>query len=1768
MAESLSNMNAKQLAKEFKTVAKNIKNKDDAVKIAAMEKFHADARYMTEGGCIIPLLEVIQPKKKTLDFSLVALENLLRFMKASAASKAGGDEAEAETAAAAEPNNDGQTSALKPALDILQTVYQMSNEDDETGTLPPSLDALVVLAELIVYHDEVKKAKPVKVKKGELPSPVVKVYDTELSIQLRNGGLQATYLLVQALKSIEGASPILPETFATVPNITSNLCQRLCDLQAVLHPVPAVTEPESEEAAAPEEESEEDKERRTRAYENAMQECEWALDSLACLLRHSAQACQTMLKSPALEHLPRLSATDKLFMQPVLCILDALGQRCNVEDGDVNGLETIADPKYLDILLNVAAGAAQALTAVPEEGAEPEPQAEEAKQRHLLSVDTVVRTLTHVAKQQRKNSHAGIDITILTSENVPSLLKCLHSAIANEGVWALARTGNTVNEFVSNVCVLLGQIAFVNPSLRSCVCANGGVPALLHVLLNSADIKAGKGVSLFGLRRVCEQALFRLLTLEGSNARDENASARPTRWEACEAFSTDEDYFSESVITTDEEGETTVTTRAAEFMALMETLLADNDADSDLPDRASRIFAGLVASSKDTLTFLGEKLQVNTKISTLLAARVIRRGKAVVASNANVSEFPDTLLVPAADEALYLNLLLIEAIVAVGAAHVEAFAIDANIRLLSNAIFATGPTSGASIPEHTVYLFDPRQEFQPYGGRTQEGRLLRPLVFGVLAAVAEQSGGNGSAGLSVCKLVADACIATLSVEIKHGVQPVGRTAIVVPADGECLHATVLDAAVRCLHAMLSCGSAAIITVLGALAAPAERTEGGLAYGAVLVFKAALGEAAYGEVAPEQSVEVGEGEGEDAGEPQAVLSVREMWEASSQEVWQMTSEFAAILCGDAVPTTVTSLAQRSALWPFITLLSPLVGILANPRYSAVSATLAANAAIAVCRQSADSEQQELVYDLCSTVFVGIGGIIAVISALSPFGTLAKDNADIKEFVLFLSGRGSVYESVEPAEEEEIVPTAGLTREMWGALLDIWAHDMHLQDQVSTALLSAIRGGLTDQAVSLIAHNVNVNRTDGCENVTSLMFALALGQRAVVEALLSAGANVDAVDASGSPAVKYAFATIADTNIYETILGALKKQAPQLSCLGASPLVELLIDAGVDLLVSDRKGGNSAAHYCGGIGETTISIGGQICSITSGAYVNEDVVSLEVTCSRMHLLLTRGNANINASNEHGCVPFHVAAARGHIELMRLLHSFGAAPNSVDDSGFLPAHYAAACCPTRVTEALELALHLGENAAVKTSVYDNIRPDLNGADAKRDYDVNSVLDAIFQEATSPICVTEIRNSYDNLATKLTSDGFNILHLLLGGHLLQAGSCAALVLHENSKARRLSAVITLLTQGNLAKNANALINGVTNNSMTSMHAAALLLQGNTARVELTDAQKRSKRVKSYESEELHLLDLLERLPREYSSNSCTQIVPGCSMLGASWTPLVAAVVGSNVELITTLIPKSIEYENDEGSDVIPKLVDLIMTPGFKTETDAVNAIFGINPAMLASIRPNLLEQACLNVNANVVAAIASQERMNINVICEDGSSIFYKVVEESIAENKIIGRSKQHVEWDLFNAFAEAAPRLDLFAGNANVIELAVQALDNDILELLLRWRKNDVLEKVCMGKSSGADGLTALLSIEKENLAAASALGFKYIDSTTAGISESKDDAGTSESIAKLSDEERQQLEATLKSTNAVLTTLFAADLSFLDADCHAHACYSTGSLYATF
>jgi hypothetical protein len=62
-AVRLDDLNEKLRPKEFKSTQKDLKAKDDAVKLAAIKKVAQELRYFSEGACVAPLILSLIPKK-------------------------------------------------------------------------------------------------------------------------------------------------------------------------------------------------------------------------------------------------------------------------------------------------------------------------------------------------------------------------------------------------------------------------------------------------------------------------------------------------------------------------------------------------------------------------------------------------------------------------------------------------------------------------------------------------------------------------------------------------------------------------------------------------------------------------------------------------------------------------------------------------------------------------------------------------------------------------------------------------------------------------------------------------------------------------------------------------------------------------------------------------------------------------------------------------------------------------------------------------------------------------------------------------------------------------------------------------------------------------------------------------------------------------------------------------------------------------------------------------------------------------------------------------------------------------------------------------------------------------------------------------------------------------------------------------------------------------------------------------------------------------
>ncbi len=1828
----LDTLNAKQLAKEYKTLAKSIKNKDDGVKVAALEKLLEDCRYMTDGGCILPLLEIITPKKKTLDFSQTALQKLLQFLTLTPKATPTGEEAEDEADIPAL----GRISE-NPALDILKTVFSISTENGDQ----PNLGALQVLSDMIVYKDEVKKVKPPKVKKGETPPPMPKIYDSELSIALRNGSMNALHILISALDKNEGE---LAAALAQVPNLITNLCQKVSDITAVLVPLVAEEAPENAneeegEAAAEievdemdevdEEEAAQDAVRKERAYATAMEECTWVLSSLAAMLRVNSTACQYLLSAPALEALPALVPISDALINPVLQILDALALRCDVGEGEISGLHRISEPLFFNVLLSIAQKASNSLkhNLLHEEDDEA-PAVDLCREVENLNI--AVSTLTHMAIQQRNTSRSLI---VYTTDNVPDLLVSLNHLITDGTIWDVAKNSTHQKDFVDNICVLLGQIGLAGEDLRSSACSNGCVTALMKILTNSSSIALGH-VPLLTLRRVCELALLQILS---KGVRNESNSQLAQRWGSCQAYSTDEAFFSEvqtssnAPVEDEEEAPAEPVLQSTAFMNQLAALLEDNDEDSDLSNRAVRLFAAVVASTVNPLAFVRDTLAISTTVTSSLSALCCSRGAAVVQkclppapelapqAEADTEEEvivevvvpqPSTHLSIPPEECLYLSMSLIEVLVAVQSEHVDEFVVDSYLNQISDVLFASGPSVvSKDRQEFSVKLYDPRRAVDAVDSDCTAA-LLRPLVLDALATVIhiDTAEPKGAKSLSICALCADACVSTLSAEVSYGVHTAERNVFVSPAKGT-LHVSVLNAAIQCMNAIACCGAEGINNALSSLVN--YKKEGAVQCGAVEHFKAFLGGASTDEVTEQplpEPVVTGEVEGEEGdeapAEPTPVLSAREKWEQACEEEWIVPSNLADILNTnslDSVLSTVTNLCSKANVWPMVTMVSPLIAVLAGPQCKGETATHAVTAVASLLREveSAQIEgQQAGLFNALDACFTGLGGIIALASATSPYGTLQESatNETAHDLLQFLVNRGASIAEAElslPAEnenedeEEAAAPPAHIDAYgIWKALLDIWCDDSHQKDANSTALLTAIRGGLSTLACTLINRGADVNRTDNHTEITPLMFALVLGHSKVVDELISHNADVNAMDTEGNTVVKYSFATINQSNVDAIITAATANGTEILQFYGCSALTGNIVDAGADIKVSNSSTGNCAIHHCVGLGVTSVRIGGQHCRITSGAYIDESVISNEQICNTMKQLCST-NADVNAANADGISALHIAAARGHIELMQLLVNLGANPNCLDGNKYLPVHHAAARCPNRAVEVIDAAISLGQFCATRSTTYDKERDELSKED-RTVYDIDKALDDVFLQAINPTCIYEKRNSSTSLALATTNDGLNLLHLLMAGGALKAGSTADLntLPTVGGKDDRMSAVITLLTrwlEGSERDMATSLITGVSSSGLNTIHAVSLLLQGRTPQVELTEAQKRSKRIKSYESPELHIKAILASIldQSSYSALS-THTTPSLAALGITeWSPLHGAVVSDNCDFAREL--SSQVDMNATISSLLSIITAANATLSEETYAMVIDATAGMSANNIQNLQPNPVCSACANGNVTATRLLASCPRFDINGLNETGNTPVVMTIQACMASNN----------WDLLDALAIAADRWDLSKGIANAIDLAVDQRSTEVLGKLFAYRKNDVLERIITSKTE--DAITKLLELEQENMSLAETLGIapptlpKEIivveDSAVSvapeddGIAESKtSDEESSEKVAasttasiipSLTEEERNDILARLDKNDALLRLMFENGVTeVVGSDCHAHSCFNDAKLYRDF
>ena len=209
-----------------------------------------------------------------------------------------------------------------------------------------------------------------------------------------------------------------------------------------------------------------------------------------------------------------------------------------------------------------------------------------------------------------------------------------------------------------------------------------------------------------------------------------------------------------------------------------------------------------------------------------------------------------------------------------------------------------------------------------------------------------------------------------------------------------------------------------------------------------------------------------------------------------------------------------------------------------------------------------------------------------------------------------------------------------------------------DWGDTPLHLAVRDGKIDAVRYLISRGADVKAAND-RGVTALHLASHHPQ--VAEALIAAGAKLDAIDAQGRTPLQWA---------------AFDPEDQQ------ARVVALLVKAGAPLNARDHQG-STALSYAISAGNADAAY----ALVKSGADVNlsnqfgEAPLHLAAASAKPQLvdLLIRGGAKVNAVDDFGCTPLHDATRAGATYAMALLLRSGADSRAKDSYGGTPLHLA---------------------------------------------------------------------------------------------------------------------------------------------------------------------------------------------------------------------------------------------------------------------------------------------------------------------------------------------------------------------------------------------------------------------------------------------------------------------------------------------------------------
>lgn len=1039
-AVDLDSLTAKQLAKEFKLTGKEVKSKDLSVRQVALKKFE-QTRYLLEGGLIVPFIETIVSKKKTIEYTKLALESLLKFLS-------------------------DRSSEVAPGVLAVDTILNLSG----------SLNGLENVTSLVFYKEEVKKVKG---------KPVI-VKESEMEASLRSLSLSCLTIIACDIQS----DVTRCQKFALIPNIQNYLC-------AYLDNIPKRNEDPDLQVATLKEGV-----LVLRLLVLVLRYCPNAITALTENATTNAVLFDVLIDVPEytlycmevysiLAEDPsgmKFFTADPKFLQKVLSVAhDASGKIA----GPL-GANTDYAARFSSFAEKNAAAAAAGGGGKEKKDTKKDTKKDAGKGKTEAAPGGVEEAVDgsdltdftiEPARLQACVLKAVCNLLIcvatkapefITAADTPDMVKLLSNVMLSHEVWVAtahvsAKEPNELKtgDLVGSLCMFFSMISRVtDATVRTEACGAGALNCLMLVIFESQEVcqlheevSEEDTVRLNSLRRLAEQAILMLSTtpVEPTPETEKNGTAGGNvyRWASCNGFATDMSLFAVSP------------EEKSDFPVLLLMELVSNEKDVDMANRGVRMLAAVMQGSPDPFAFCTNifptDLQATPRLSTLIQARattLLGVEGLKLDSEEHLDKKGDNtaLLTPDVFESIYHALCVTHVLIQNAAELVNVFATDERVKLLVQTAYMCGPVgarntkNGASL-ERKVSLYDTRHvtwhsvgvmdEVLATPANTNDTNIsaanhviLRSVLFdifsdignsdakyrtytddvlpaAILMPISESTCPCADAAARICKYCTDIAIATIQVTGRFELAN-GRVIMSPQEDfAFALDHEVLQASLRTLSAIATTGIHGIVTALENIAnkglntaAPVTPTDSLDGFSSVASLEAYL----KAGVAPE------------------CVPIANPWKRPEHYDTYFTS--GSLVNADGLVNDEANVGTASEFWPFVVLCGAMLSVLHNP----YTPSNIVKTAITSVKSFAALPQfqhyiQPVVVDLFNTVLLSMGGGVVIPCCLGRFGIAGEEGSpEGVELAGYLFNRGSCREiqwdiyATQKAEEEAAAAAA--------------------------------------------------------------------------------------------------------------------------------------------------------------------------------------------------------------------------------------------------------------------------------------------------------------------------------------------------------------------------------------------------------------------------------------------------------------------------------------------------------------------------------------------------------------------------------------------------------------------------------------------------------------------------------------------------------------------------------------------------------------------------